>query len=133
MGTTMDKSVSAEMLAEFAAAWNRHDIDALMSFMSEDCVFLTVAGPEQWGARHEGPDAVRRLRGGLAELSGRAVAQRPALGLRRAWRVGIDLHRHGGGRLARRGRHGGRVHLQERQDPGQNAYRKQRPALPARA
>ena len=34
--------------------------------MSEDCVFLTVAGPEQWGARHEGPTPCARLRGGLA-------------------------------------------------------------------
>lgn len=55
----MQKSVTVEMLAEFAAAWNRHDIDALMSFMSEDCVFETVGGPEQYGSRHSGPEAVR--------------------------------------------------------------------------
>lgn len=55
----MQQSVTVEMLAEFAAAWNRHDIDALMSFMSEDCVFETVAGPEQYGSRHAGPEAVR--------------------------------------------------------------------------
>lgn len=55
----MHKTVTVEMLAEFAAAWNRHDIDALMSFMSEDCVFETVAGPEQWGSRHAGREAVR--------------------------------------------------------------------------
>ncbi len=56
----MSKNVTVEMLAEFGAAWNRHDIDALMSFMTDDCVFETVAGPEQWGARHSGQDAVRR-------------------------------------------------------------------------
>lgn len=55
----MQKTVTVEMLAEFAAAWNRHDIDALMSFMSEDCVFETVGGPEQYGSRHAGPEAVR--------------------------------------------------------------------------
>ncbi|KOF52906.1 polyketide cyclase [Achromobacter sp. DMS1] len=55
----MQKTVTVEMLAEFAAAWNRHDIEALMSFMSEDCVFETVAGPEAWGSRHTGRDAVR--------------------------------------------------------------------------
>ncbi|WP_312431226.1 nuclear transport factor 2 family protein [Achromobacter sp.] len=55
----MQKTVTVEMLAEFAAAWNRHDIDALMSFMSEDCVFETVGGPEQYGSRHSGPEAVR--------------------------------------------------------------------------
>lgn len=44
----------------FGEAWNRHDIDALMSFMHEDCVFETVAGPEVYGARHEGQAAVRK-------------------------------------------------------------------------
>lgn len=55
----MQKTVTVDMLAEFAAAWNRHDIDALMSFMSEDCVFETVGRPERWGARHSGREAVR--------------------------------------------------------------------------
>jgi len=55
----MQKTVTVDMLAEFAAAWNRHDIDALMSFMSDDCVFETVGGPEQYGSRHSGPEAVR--------------------------------------------------------------------------
>jgi steroid delta-isomerase-like uncharacterized protein len=55
----MQQTVTVEMLAKFAAAWNRHDIDALMSFMSEDCVFETVGGPEQYGSRHSGPEAVR--------------------------------------------------------------------------
>ena len=31
--------VSNEFLQAFADAWNRHDVDALMSFMSDDCVF----------------------------------------------------------------------------------------------
>lgn len=55
----MHQTVTVDMLAEFAAAWNRHDIDALMSFMSDDCVFETVGGPERWGARHAGREAVR--------------------------------------------------------------------------
>lgn len=55
----MQKTVTVDMLAEFAAAWNRHDIDALMAFMSEDCVFETVGGPERWGARYSGREAVR--------------------------------------------------------------------------
>ena len=46
-------------LAEFSKAWNRHDIDALMSFMSDDCIFQTAAGPEACGARHVGKAAVR--------------------------------------------------------------------------
>ena len=55
----MHKTVTVEMLAEFAAAWNRHDIDALMGFMSEDCVFETVGGPDACGSRHTGTEAVR--------------------------------------------------------------------------
>ena len=44
----------------FGEAWNRHDIDALMSFMHEECVFETVGGPEIYGSRHQGPEAVRK-------------------------------------------------------------------------
>ena len=53
-------SVTVEMLEAFGAAWNRHDLDALMSFMTEDCVFETSAGPEACGTRHAGREAVRK-------------------------------------------------------------------------
>lgn len=58
MSNTKDP-ITVTTLAAFSAAWNRHDIDSLMSFMSDDCVFQTAAGPESYGARHEGPQAVR--------------------------------------------------------------------------
>lgn len=48
------------LLEAFGVAWNHHDIDALMSFMHERCVFEAVAGPEACGARHEGHQAVRK-------------------------------------------------------------------------
>ena len=51
--------VTTEMLEAFADAWNRHDVDALMSFMTDDCVFEASAGPESSGARHVGRHAVR--------------------------------------------------------------------------
>ena len=51
--------VTVEILQAFADAWNRHDIDALMSFMTDDCVFEASAGPEACGARSEGRKAVR--------------------------------------------------------------------------
>ena len=51
--------VTIEVLQAFADAWNRHDIDALMSFMIDDCVFEASGGPEICGTRHEGRDAVR--------------------------------------------------------------------------
>jgi steroid delta-isomerase-like uncharacterized protein len=51
--------VTPEVLQAFAEAWNRHDIDALMSFMAEDCVFEGSAGPDVCGTRYVGRDAVR--------------------------------------------------------------------------
>lgn len=48
-----------ERMTEFAEAWNRHDIDTLMSCMTEDCVYEASAGPEAWGARYVGRAAVR--------------------------------------------------------------------------
>jgi hypothetical protein len=36
--------VTTEFLQRFADAWNRHDVDARMSFMTEDCVFEASAG-----------------------------------------------------------------------------------------
>jgi steroid delta-isomerase-like uncharacterized protein len=51
--------VTAEALQAFADAWNRHDVEALMSFMTDDCVFEASAGPDVYGARSEGREAVR--------------------------------------------------------------------------
>ena len=46
-------------LQAFADAFNRHDADALMRFMTDDCVFEASAGPDVTGTRYVGPDAVR--------------------------------------------------------------------------
>jgi steroid delta-isomerase-like uncharacterized protein len=48
-----------ELLDRFAEAWNRHDLDALMSMMTDDCVFAASAGPDVDGQRSEGRQAVR--------------------------------------------------------------------------
>jgi steroid delta-isomerase-like uncharacterized protein len=47
------------LLERFADAWNRHDLDSLMSMMTDDCVFEASAGPEVTGQRSEGRQAVR--------------------------------------------------------------------------
>ena len=52
-------AVTTGMLQAFADAWNRHDVDALMSFMAEDCRFETSAGPDECGTRYAGSAAVR--------------------------------------------------------------------------
>ena len=36
---TASAEVTTELLQAFADAWNRHDADALMSLMTDDCVF----------------------------------------------------------------------------------------------
>jgi ketosteroid isomerase-like protein len=51
--------VTTELLEAFADAWNRHDVDALMSFMTPDCVFESSAEPDKCGTRYEGEQAVR--------------------------------------------------------------------------
>lgn len=51
--------VTPEFLQAFADAWNRHDVDALMSFMTDDCVFDASAGADVCGTRYVGREAVR--------------------------------------------------------------------------
>ena len=54
-----ERAVTIEMLAAFASAWNRHDVDALMSFMTDDCAFEASAGADACGTRYVGREAVR--------------------------------------------------------------------------
>jgi ketosteroid isomerase-like protein len=52
---------TVSMLQEFSAAWNRHDLAALMSFMHPtECEFLTAGGADVCGTRHIGQEAVAR-------------------------------------------------------------------------
>jgi len=64
----METAVSGVTVADlqaFADAWNRHDVDALMTFMTDDCVFDSSTGSDVCGARYAGRDAVRA---GFAEV-----------------------------------------------------------------
>jgi len=51
--------VTVADLQAFADAWNRHDADAIMGFMTDDCVFEASAGPQVCGLSYRGKDAVR--------------------------------------------------------------------------
>ncbi len=64
---TVIPEVTTEVLQAFADAWNRHDVDALMSLMTEDCVFESSAGADVCGMRYVGREAVRA---GFAEVWG---------------------------------------------------------------
>jgi steroid delta-isomerase-like uncharacterized protein len=52
-------AVTPEFLQAFADAFNRHDVEAIMQFMTDDCVFESSAGPDVCGTRYSGPEAVR--------------------------------------------------------------------------
>ena len=48
-----------ELLRNVLDAFNRHDLDAIMSFFSEDCRFDMPRGPHPFGLRYKGKHGVR--------------------------------------------------------------------------
>ena len=57
--TQSDDRDLLELLVRHTDAWNRHDLDALMSLFAEDCVFEASGGGEVCGTRYQGKRAVR--------------------------------------------------------------------------
>ena len=53
-------------LKSLCAAFNAHDLDAIMAHFADDCVLEMPRGPHPWGARSEG-----KL--GRARSAGRAL------------------------------------------------------------
>ena len=54
----VDATVAA--INRFNEAFNRHDVDAVMAAMTEDCAFESTYPPPD-GRRYEGQDAVHRV------------------------------------------------------------------------
>jgi ketosteroid isomerase-like protein len=52
-------AVTDNTLKEILDGFNRHDLDALMSFFADNCTFDMPRGPEPWGRRLVGKDKVR--------------------------------------------------------------------------
>ena len=50
---------TADLAVFFEKGWNAHDVDALMTFMTDDCVFESASGTAACGTRHEGRERVR--------------------------------------------------------------------------
>lgn len=48
-----------ELLIRHTEAWNRHDLNALMSLFAEDCMFEASGGDEVCGKRYRGQSDVR--------------------------------------------------------------------------
>lgn len=53
------RSELLDLLEAHNDAWNRHDIDGLMSLLSDDCVFEASGGDEVFGKRYQGQNDVR--------------------------------------------------------------------------
>jgi ketosteroid isomerase-like protein len=47
------------VLERMVDGFTAHDLDAIMSLFTDDCVFESPRGPEPWGRRFEGQIAVR--------------------------------------------------------------------------
>jgi steroid delta-isomerase-like uncharacterized protein len=54
-----DEQDLERLLQTFADAWNRHDVDALMSMMADECAFEASGGQDVNGERHAGRQAVQ--------------------------------------------------------------------------
>ena len=50
---------TVETLAAVLDGFNRHDLDAILAHFADDAVFESPRGPDPWGTRYVGKDAVR--------------------------------------------------------------------------
>ena len=62
-----DERSRLAVLEQMTAAFNRHDLDAIMALFTDDCVFESPRGAEPWGTRFVGRAQVRE---GLAARFG---------------------------------------------------------------
>ena len=117
---------TTDLDAFFDHGWNAHDVDALMTFMTNDCVLESASGPDAYGTRHEGREHVRAAFArifsafpdvrfvdvrhvvagarGVSEWIFRGTSADALRGVR-AWRRGraLDRDQRAGGRLERDG------------------------------
>ena len=63
-----DERSRLAVLEQMTAAFNRHDLDAIMALFTDDCVFESPRGTEAWGRRFVGKAQVRE--GLAARFSG---------------------------------------------------------------
>jgi steroid delta-isomerase-like uncharacterized protein len=60
---SQEMTITVETMKQVLDAFNRHDLDAIMEFFSDDCSLDFPRGPEPWGQRFIGK---ARVREGLA-------------------------------------------------------------------
>ena len=60
-----NEEITLKLLDEMSDAYNRVDLDAVMSYFAEDAVFDQAVGPNIYGTRIEGAAAIRATLEGL--------------------------------------------------------------------
>lgn len=55
----MEHADAVKMLANIAAAFDRHDLEAILRYFADDAVFESPRGPDRWGQRFVGKAALR--------------------------------------------------------------------------
>ena len=55
----MSKPITVEILKGFLEAFNKHDLDSIMDYFAEDCVFYMPRGTSARGDRYVGKTEVR--------------------------------------------------------------------------
>lgn len=58
--STAQSKVTINFLQGFAEAFNAHDVNAILSFMTDDCIFEASAGPDADGEKFVGKEAVKK-------------------------------------------------------------------------
>ena len=58
--TATESKPTIAILDSFANAFNAHDVDKILFYMTDDCVFEASAGPDVDGEKFVGKDAVRK-------------------------------------------------------------------------
>jgi len=58
--STSQKEITIGFLQSFADAFNAHDVNAILSFMSSDCIFEASAGPDVNGEKFVGQEEVKK-------------------------------------------------------------------------
>ena len=61
---SQEMTITVETMKQVLDAFNRHDLDAIMEFFSDDCSLDIPRGPEPWGQRFIGKAQVREALAG---------------------------------------------------------------------
>jgi ketosteroid isomerase-like protein len=57
---TGQTNITTSLLQGFADAFNAHDVNAILSFMTNDCIFEASAGPDADGEKFVGKEAIKK-------------------------------------------------------------------------